>query len=38
VEELALPDEIAAALDDVSGGPLDAREGAGRPVTPPPHG
>lgn len=38
VEEMVLPDEIAAALDDVSGGPMAAREGAGRPVEPPMRG
>lgn len=37
VEEMELPDEIAAALDDVSGGPMAARHGAGRPIEPPMH-
>lgn len=37
VEDRELPAEIAAALDDVSGGAMAAREGAGRPVAPPTH-
>lgn len=37
IEDKELPDEIAAALDDVSGGPMDARDGAGRPIEPPMH-
>ncbi len=37
IEDKELPDEIAAALDDVSGGPMAARDGAGRPIEPPTH-
>lgn len=37
VEDQTLPDEIAAALDDVSGGPMAAREGAGRASVEEPH-
>jgi len=35
VEEMSLPAEIAAALDDVSGGPMASRDGAGRLSEPP---